>query len=78
VVGEPSRAPKGVPFSARLAFRPIASFSFGAIDHVTTPFCNATNAHDLHFDVAPFVDQIYFECFSRRIHSPMQQAPVGS
>jgi hypothetical protein len=71
VVSESCGTPKGVPFSARLAFRPIASFSFGTVNHVPIHFRDAAHVHGLHVDIEQIVDQIYSECFSRRIHSPM-------
>jgi hypothetical protein len=39
--GEPRGAPSGVPLSARLAFSSVASFAFGAVDHVTILFGGA-------------------------------------
>jgi hypothetical protein len=52
VLGEPRGAPSGVPQSARFAFCSIASFTFGAVDHVTIPFLRSAKRQALQVENA--------------------------
>jgi hypothetical protein len=72
VAGEPRGAPSGVPNSARFAFCSIASFTFGAVDHVTILFLRCAKRQVRQIEKAgavPLRWQNLFRLKSQRFYS---------